>query len=549
MESEMGDMEGQVHGSSSYGGDNQLPSIFRSANRPLNDPYCGTYTVICPFTQARAEDDFNVNSIEENSDIDDDTLLEYYDDEFDENEELLGYYESDNDCYMGFGRRPRSLACVPVTTSAFPPTATDLSTSMSHDKQSRSVAEVAPSTVGPPMATVRISSIPPTTVAPVAVDDHSTSMAPYRQSRSICTSSIRTSDYAPLTADDPFTSMAPNRQSSSIVDVPPTITAPPISTILPATVVVPPTAGDPFTSMAPDRRSLSIADIPPNIGVPPTSTIQTRPRKQVGERAPQVEVCEICDDYSHSTYDCPYYPKYENYHYPSYASPQPDFFGLMPSPQIPQQSTSLEDMMKKLLDDQQRFHEELQQFSREFPSLQNLETQFIQVNVTLQNMLDEKELCNTQPISYSEENVNVDTLRNVEVNVDTSVENYWCQIESDISIAQNDDDEAAIEIGVISERPEEPQIESKENQPLVLVKPPTLPCIFVRPCKGVEVKERSRIFYIADTFVLDDHDSTYSFVLEVPNELRTLKEGMHAALPKAINAPFVVDISKGEGIT
>ncbi|KAK9151956.1 hypothetical protein Syun_010265 [Stephania yunnanensis] len=77
-------------------------------------------------------------------------------------------------------------------------------------------------------------------------------------------------------------------------------------------------------------------------------------------------------------------------------------------------------------------------------------------------MLDEKELCNTQPISYSEENVNVDTLRNVEVNVDTPVKNYWCetmqglevfQIESDISITQNDDDEAAIEIGVISERP------------------------------------------------------------------------------------------------
>ncbi|KAK9104371.1 hypothetical protein Scep_021215 [Stephania cephalantha] len=203
----------------------------------------------------------------------------------------------------------------------------------------------------------------------------------------------------------------------------------------------------------------------------------------------QVEVCEICEDYSHSTYDCPYYPKYENYHYPSYASPQPDFFGLMSSPQIPQQSNSLEDMMKKLLDDQQRFHEELQQFSREFPSLQNLETQFIQVNATLQNMLDEKELCNTQPISYSEENVNVDTLRNVEVNEVTPVENYWCktmqgrevlQIESDISIAQNDDDEAAIEIGVISERPEEPQIESKEDQPLVLVKPPTLTCILVK---------------------------------------------------------------------
>ncbi|KAK9141364.1 hypothetical protein Scep_011045 [Stephania cephalantha] len=152
-----------------------------------------------------------------------------------------------------------------------------------------------------------------------------------------------------------------------------------------------------------------------------------------------------------------------------------------------------------------------------------------------------------------EENVNVDTLRNVEVNVDTPVENYCCettqglevlQIESDISIAQNDDDEAAIEIGVISERPEEPQIESKEDQPLVLVKPPTLPCIFVKPYTGVEVKERLQIFYTADTFVLDDHDMTDSFVLEVPNELPILKEGVHAALLKYIDASFVVDISK-----
>ncbi|KAK9114563.1 hypothetical protein Syun_021360 [Stephania yunnanensis] len=193
----------------------------------------------------------------------------------------------------------------------------------------------------------------------------------------------------------------------------------------------------------------------------------------------------------------------------------------MSSPQIPQQSTFLEDMMKKLLDDQQRFHKELQQFSREFPSLQNLENQFIQVNATLQNMLDEKELCNTQPISYSEENVDVDTLSNVEENVDTPVENYWCettqgfevlQIEPDMPIAPNDDDDVALEIGVISERPEEPQIESKEDQPL-------------------------------------DHDVTDSFVLEVSNELPILKEGVHAALPKYVDAPFVVDISKGEGIT
>ncbi|KAK9096279.1 hypothetical protein Sjap_021776 [Stephania japonica] len=114
---------------------------------------------------------------------------------------------------------------------------------------------------------------------------------------------------------------------------------------------------------------------------------------------------------------------------------------------------------------------------------------------------------------------------------------------------EHEADEAEKEIYVILERSEEPQKESKEDQPLVLVKPPTLPCIFVRPYKGVVVKERSQIFYTADTFVSDDHDLTDSYVLEVPNELLILKEGVQAALPKYVDAPFVVDIYKGEGIT
>ncbi|KAK9140677.1 hypothetical protein Scep_010358 [Stephania cephalantha] len=41
----------------------------------------------------------------------------------------------------------------------------------------------------------------------------------------------------------------------------------------------------------------------------------------------------------------------------------------------------------------------------------------------------------------------------------------------------------------------------------------------------------------------------YLFVLKVPNELPILKEGVHVALPEAIDAPFVDDVSKGEGIT
>ncbi|KAK9088523.1 hypothetical protein Scep_027605 [Stephania cephalantha] len=144
------------------------------------------------------------------------------------------------------------------------------------------------------------------------------------------------------------------------------------------------------------------------------------------------------------------------------------------------------------------------------------ETQLIQVNATLQNMLDENELCSAQPISYPEENVSADTLKNVEVNEVTQVEDYSSetmeelevfQTESDIIIAQDEEEENEMKIEVISERPEESQKESEEDQPLVLVKPPTLPCI-VKPYKGVEVNERSYIFYTVATFVLDDHDAT-----------------------------------------
>ncbi|KAK9153535.1 hypothetical protein Sjap_001015 [Stephania japonica] len=158
----------------------------------------------------------------------------------------------------------------------------------------------------------------------------------------------------------------------------------------------------------------------------------------------------------------------------------------------------------------------------------------------------------------SAETMSAIPLKSVEVNEVTPIEDYWSEPEEiievslhepDISIAQNEADEAEKEIDVILERPEEPQKMSKEDQPLVLVKPPTLPCIFVRPYKGVVVKERSQIFYTADTFVSADHELINSYVLEVPDGLLHLKEGMYDELPKAIDAPFVVDISKGEGIT
>ncbi|KAK9155027.1 hypothetical protein Sjap_002507 [Stephania japonica] len=140
----------------------------------------------------------------------------------------------------------------------------------------------------------------------------------------------------------------------------------------------------------------------------------------------------------------------------------------------------------------------------------------------------------------------------VEVNEVTPIEDYWSEPEEiievslhepDISIARNEADEAEKEIDVILERPEERQKRSKEDQPLVLVTPPTLPCLPVKFTKGVVIKERLQIFYMADTFVLDYDDAIDSYVLEVPDELLNLKEGMPAELSKAIDAPFVVDIT------
>ncbi|KAK9083380.1 hypothetical protein Scep_029851 [Stephania cephalantha] len=134
-------------------------------------------------------------------------------------------------------------------------------------------------------------------------------------------------------------------------------------------------------------------------------------------------------------------------------------------------------------------------------------------------------------VNEVDKDVSVDTLKILEVNEVTQVEDYWretskeCevfQIEPENFIALNEGDNE-MKIDVISDKPENPQIESEEDQPM--------------------------IFYSTDTFVLDDPDATNSFVLEVPNELLNLKEGMHASLPKYVDASFVVDISKREGIT
>ncbi|KAK9128250.1 hypothetical protein Syun_017047 [Stephania yunnanensis] len=261
----------------------------------------------------------------------------------------------------------------------------------------------------------------------------------------------------------------------------------------------------------------------------------------------QVEVCEICGDYSHSTHNCPHNPQYENYHYSSYAPLQPDFSGLMSHTQAPQhernqrchQSLSLNDMMMQVMEslpENWRTRSEIQNIDFSLPALMDVQTSFTFTR---------------------EEDVSDDTLTNLEVREDIQTEDYVMeiskecevfQIEPEIVIALNEG-ENEMKIDVDSDKPEMQQIESKEDQLLVLVRSPTLPYTYGTPYKGVEVRERLQIFYIVDTFVLDNPDTIDSFVLKVPDELLNLKEGVHASLPNYVDASFVVDISKGEGIT
>ncbi|KAK9169538.1 hypothetical protein Syun_001678 [Stephania yunnanensis] len=261
----------------------------------------------------------------------------------------------------------------------------------------------------------------------------------------------------------------------------------------------------------------------------------------------QVEVCENCGDYSHSAHNCPYNSRYENYHYSSYAPPQPDFSGFMSHTQAPQhernqrchQSLSLNDTMMEVMEclpESWRTRNEIPNIDLSLPPLTDVQTSFT---------------------FTPEEDVRDDTSTNLEVHEDTEPEEYLIetseecdvfQIEPEIVITLNEGDDD-MEIEANSALSEKPHIESEEDQLLMLVQPPTLPCTFGTPYKGVEVREHLPIFYTADTFVLDEPDMIDSFVSEVPDELLNLKEGVHASLPNYVDAPFVVDISKGEGIT
>ncbi|KAK9168817.1 hypothetical protein Syun_000957 [Stephania yunnanensis] len=144
-----------------------------------------------------------------------------------------------------------------------------------------------------------------------------------------------------------------------------------------------------------------------------------------------------------------------------------------------------------------------------------------------------------------------------EVNEDTKVDNWTettkkleiFQTELDIVIAQDEDEENEMKNEVILEKMEELKKENDEDQPLVLVKPPTSHSYLLNFTRGGSRGAFANFLHYRPNFDLDDHDAVESFMLELLNELPSLNEGVHVALPKAIDPPFVVDISKGDGIT
>ncbi|KAK9110651.1 hypothetical protein Sjap_018711 [Stephania japonica] len=331
-----------------------------------------------------------------------------------------------------------------------------------------------------------------------------------------------------------------------------------------------------------DQSSLRLGNLHEEISQwPPTTIIMIDSKTHTI----MVEACDFCGESFHPTYACPYHPRYGNHHSSSYASPQPDFCMSRPSPRSPQQERrTIKDMEKDMISDwlspstkkysfdgwsNSPYQQDTYSSMRNQPSRDiirflldteqdmNLTEQELDQWIEQRDQEAEEEI-NSILQKISAETMSAIPLESVEMNEATPIEDDWSEPEEiievslhepDISIAQNEADEAEKEIDVILERPEEPQKRNKEDQPLVLVTPPTLLCLPVKFIKGVVIKERSQIFYTADTFVSDDHDLIDSYVLEVPDELLHLKEGMYDELPKAIDAPFVVDISKGEGIT
>ncbi|KAK9137475.1 hypothetical protein Sjap_008069 [Stephania japonica] len=133
-----------------------------------------------------------------------------------------------------------------------------------------------------------------------------------------------------------------------------------------------------------------------------------------------------------------------------------------------------------------------------------------QINASFDNLINEEEFLVAVPCGLKE-NASAITLRGVEE------DEYWFESEDELEIlplrlnimtVEVHKEKVKEKIEVTLERPEELEEESKEDQLLVSLKPPTLPCILVELETGVKEKGHLKVLCTNSTFMLDDHDKT-----------------------------------------
>ncbi|KAK9144258.1 hypothetical protein Sjap_004161 [Stephania japonica] len=198
-----------------------------------------------------------------------------------------------------------------------------------------------------------------------------------------------------------------------------------------------------------------------------------------------VEACDFCGESFHLTYACPYHPRHgkrydlrlafsKHKKYPfddwSNSSYQQDTYSSM-------RNQPSRDIIRFLLETEQDMNlteQELDQW---------IEQRDQEAEDEIKSILQK----------ISAKTMSAIPLESVEVNEVTPIEDYWSEPEEiievslhepDISIAQNEADEAEKETDVILERRRNRKKRARKTNLSVLVKPPTLPCIFVRPYKG-----------------------------------------------------------------
>ncbi|KAK9096621.1 hypothetical protein Sjap_022118 [Stephania japonica] len=241
---------------------------------------------------------------------------------------------------------------------------------------------------------------------------------------------------------------------------------------------------------------------------------------------------------------------------------------------------SLEDMFKEYSSANQRFDQDILQYQENMEQLfKNINSNFRSTETLTSKMNDipngmfEEEKFHVLLSCDEKETLNDVTLKSVETNehainehfaidgLTPCIYEYWSdheesegklevsQSEPEIVMAQTYEEEAEKEIEVTLTRPEELQEENKDDQSFVLVNPPTLPYIFDDFEMELDVKERSKTFCTADTFVLDDLKIIYSYVLEVQDKLLFHNKGVSVSLPNAKRESIILGYSLLKGIT